>query len=145
MIDLLVVLLSVLLSYANASIQELDGQATTSIENVANDAGATQFETPLSEKDFSVRPEFAQAIESLDASLESGADPGEEKRIRDRLVAIGLVGGTLLALLGVLFGYLRLDHATRGFYCARLQMLAGICSALILGACYFLWTQVLFK
>lgn len=85
------------------------------------------------------------APQSLDSRMKFDDKPTKEQQTRDRIVAIGLIGGTLLALLGVVFGYLRLDHATRGFYCGRLQMLALACSVLILAVGYFLWSQVLFK
>lgn len=39
----------------------------------------------------------------------------------DRLVRCGLVGGSILALLAIAFGYLKMETATRGFYSRRLQ------------------------
>jgi hypothetical protein len=111
----------------------------------ANQGPAELAEAPLSGADLETNPDIDAAIQSLDASLNSDDKSSEQQRTRDRLVGLGLMGGTLLALLGVVFGYLRLDHATRGFYCGRLQMLAGVSSALILAVSYFLWTQVLFK
>ena len=42
-----------------------------------------------------------------------------------RLVQTGLSAFGVLGLLGVIFGYFKLDTATRGFYTARLQFLAA--------------------
>jgi hypothetical protein len=41
-----------------------------------------------------------------------------------RLIGTGLVGGGILALLGTLFSFFKLDTATRGFYTGRLQFAA---------------------
>ncbi len=65
--------------------------------------------------------------------------------LENRLLGLGLIGGGILVLLGLLFSYLRLDHATRGFYGGRLQLVAAIAALIVLAACYFLWSQVLFK
>ena len=100
---------------------------------------------PLSYAELAVNPGIDADLQSLDESMKFDGESTKERQTRDRMVAIGLIGGTLLALLGVAFGYLRLDHATRGFYCGRLQMLAVACSVSILAFGYFLWTQVLFK
>lgn len=100
---------------------------------------------PLTDEDFAINADLVAACESLDESLKYEGKTTKGQQTRDRLVAIGLVGGTFLALLAVLFGYLRLDHATRGFYSGRLQLLAGISAVAILAVCYFLWTLVLFK
>ncbi len=49
----------------------------------------------------------------------------EEVLQKYRLYQVGLwVAGVLIVLL-IAFGYLQLDHATRGFYTGRLQWLAG--------------------
>lgn len=44
--------------------------------------------------------------------------------LEQRLKLIGLGSGTLLASLAILFGYLKLDHATRSHYSRRLQLVA---------------------
>ena len=48
----------------------------------------------------------------------------QDSRTRRRLAGTGLLGGTLLSLLAVSLGYLRLETATRGFYSRRLQTVA---------------------
>jgi hypothetical protein len=50
--------------------------------------------------------------------------------VNRRLVQTGAVGGTVVALLASVFGFLKLDTATRGYYTGRLRFLAG---AVILG------------
>lgn len=85
------------------------------------------------------------AYKSQDQALNKKKVLAEQKQMRDRLVGFGVIGGAFLALMGILFAYLRLDHATRGFHSGRLQLLASFISILMLATCYFLWTQVLFK
>jgi hypothetical protein len=48
----------------------------------------------------------------------------EELRLRDRLIGLGLASIGLIGSIGVLFGYLRLNHATRGLHSKRLGFLA---------------------
>ena len=45
----------------------------------------------------------------------------KEKKASNRLLQTGLGSGVVLLLLGSLFGYFRLDTATRGYYTGRLQ------------------------
>lgn len=89
--------------------------------------------------------EMLAAMKSLDQALNQKEILAEREQTRDRLVGFGVIGGAFLALVGVLFAYLRLDHATRGFHSGRLQLLSGLISVVIIATCYFLWTQVLFK
>lgn len=65
--------------------------------------------------------------------------------LRNRLISYAFFGGLTLVFLSVLFGYLRLDHATRGFHSGRLQLAALILLGIVLLVGYLLWTQVLFK
>lgn len=53
-----------------------------------------------------------------------------------RLLQMGLVAGGALLLLGSVFGYFRLDNATRGYYTGRLQFMtaAAILAIVALGA-----------
>ena len=48
----------------------------------------------------------------------------QDSRTRRRLLGTGLFGGTVLSLLVVALGYMKLETATRGFYSRRLQTLA---------------------
>lgn len=50
----------------------------------------------------------------------------EASVVEYRIGAIGLGGGLLLALLGTLYGYLKLDTATQGYYTGRLRLAAGL-------------------
>ena len=61
-----------------------------------------------------------------------------EKRQSSRLMQIGLVSGGLLLVIGFLFGTLRLNTATSGFYQGRLQFLGGVVIlGIIAAAAYF--------
>ncbi len=55
-------------------------------------------------------------------------------RVESRLGVFGLGGGVLLALLGTLYGYLRLDTMTQGYYTGRLRFAAGLTGLSTLGA-----------
>jgi hypothetical protein len=59
-----------------------------------------------------------------------------EAVIQERLWHAGSYAGLALAVLTALFGYLKLDTATRGFYSGRLKLAAGavITAALAAGA-----------
>lgn len=48
-------------------------------------------------------------------------DQNRELTTQKRLIKSGLVGGSVLAILAVVFGYLKMETATRGFYSRRLQ------------------------
>lgn len=50
-----------------------------------------------------------------------------------RLTQVGLGAFAVLALLGVVFGYFRLDNATRGYYTGRLQFLTAAAILAIVG------------
>lgn len=50
----------------------------------------------------------------------------EASIVEHRVGVIGLGGGLLLALLGTLYGYLKLDTATQGYYTGRLRLAAGL-------------------
>jgi hypothetical protein len=66
------------------------------------------------------------------------------------LVAMGRVMGTalafgfVLALLGVVFGYFRIDTATRGYYTGRLQFSAAMVILTLIVAGVFMARQILF-
>ncbi|MFK7767362.1 MAG: hypothetical protein AB8B55_09085 [Mariniblastus sp.] len=87
-----------------------------------------------------VDPEFEKAVRSLDETM--NYEPAKELGVKNRLVSVALAGGLLLGLLGIIFMYLRLDHATRGFYSGRLQTLAIVVAVVLLAATYFLWIQL---
>jgi hypothetical protein len=54
----------------------------------------------------------------------------EKIRATSRLSQVGLFGGAGLLLLASIFGYFRMDNATRGYYTGRLQFMTA---AAILG------------
>ena len=129
---ILLIVSSIAASAAGSSSlgQELGHQpGQTVVEPVDDDMGA----------------DLMVAMKSLDETLNKKDALAERMETRNRLVGFAVFSAAFLAIIGVLFGYLRLDHATRGFHSGRLQMLAAFAVVLILTACYFLWTQVLFK
>src|SRR5262245_25083668 len=62
-------------------------------------------------------------------------------RATSRLTQTGLVSGGVLLLLSTVFGYFRADHATRGYYTRRLQVMAaaGIVAVITAGAVFSQW------
>jgi len=74
----------------------------------------------------------------LDQSFIEGIiQQSAESRMRYRLLLAGLCGAGLLGLLAVLFGYLRINHATRGFYNRRLQTISIMIMIAIISTIYF--------
>ena len=55
-------------------------------------------------------------------------------RATSRLAQAGLVSGAALLLLGSVFGYFRLDNATRGYYTGRLQFMTAAAILAVVGA-----------
>jgi hypothetical protein len=55
-------------------------------------------------------------------------------RATSRLAQTGLISGAALALLASVFGYFRLDNATRGYYTGRLQFMAAAAILAVVGA-----------
>ena len=72
-------------------------------------------------------PEFRARIEASWA----------EVRAASRLAQLGLFAGAGLLLLGSVFGYFRLDNATRGYYTGRLQFMTAAAILAIVGAGVF--------
>ena len=63
-------------------------------------------------------------------------------KAKHRLIHTGLLGGGVLGLLVTVFGYFRLDHATRGFYTGRLQFVAGAAILALVLAGAIAWRAV---
>ena len=64
---------------------------------------------------------------SMDAETET-----RNGQTRRRLIHTGIGGFGVVSLLSVLFVYLRLNHATRGFYSRRLQVGASVVALIVL-------------
>ena len=60
-------------------------------------------------------------------------------RLNNRLLLTGTLVVGLLGQLSVLFGYLKINHATRGFYSGRLQSFSGATSVAVVVAGYFFY------
>jgi hypothetical protein len=68
----------------------------------------------------------------------------DDTRGKTRLLLAGLFGGGAIGLLSLLFGFFRLDNATRGFYTGRLQFatvaaILGLVAAGVLLARWIPW------
>ncbi len=59
------------------------------------------------------------------------------------LWGICIVATSVLALIGTLLGYFRLDTATKGYYTTRLKLAATGCAATVCGGAYYLAGYVL--
>jgi hypothetical protein len=55
-------------------------------------------------------------------------------RAKSRLAQTGLFSGAALLLVGSVFGYFRLDNATRGYYTGRLQFMTAAAILSVVGA-----------
>jgi len=55
-------------------------------------------------------------------------------RATSRVAQTGLVSGAVLLLLSSVFGYFRLDNATRGYYTGRLQFMTAAAVVAVVGA-----------
>lgn len=68
----------------------------------------------------------------------------QDEVAKSRLLFTGLLGGGILALLVTVFGYFRLDNATRGFYTGRLQFvaIAAVLALVAAGVLAVKWTGV---
>ncbi len=73
-----------------------------------------------------------------DAFRQYAANRWLEFKTRNRLISGGLIGGALLGLLAVVFGYLKMEAATRGFYSRRLQTATLVMAFVILVAAFWL-------
>ena len=87
-----------------------------------------------------VRTDEPDAEESESALETPAKRPLDHPWLQGRLISVAISGGTLLALLSILFAYLRMEHATRGFYSGRLQMVAAGLSFAVLVIAVILWS-----
>ena len=71
------------------------------------------------------------ADEAIEPAIRNAIQQIKKQQVRDRLKLAGAGGAGLLALLAIVFGYFRIDHATRGFYSRRLQTLCIIAALLV--------------
>ena len=73
--------------------------------------------------DFSIGPMHqVHALLKFDKPFRAELDQRwHEIKATSRLLQAGLFGGSVLGFLGLVFGYLKLDTATRGYYTGRLQ------------------------
>jgi hypothetical protein len=85
-------------------------------------------------------PAFRKELDGRRGDLERYA---REVAIAFRLRGLALGFGAVLCLLAVVFGYLRLDAATRGYYTGRLQFLAATAILIVMVAGVLLASRVI--
>jgi putative salt-induced outer membrane protein YdiY len=85
-------------------------------------------------------PEFRKELENRRGDLKTYA---RERAIAFRLRGLALGFGAVLCLLTVIYGYLRLDTATRGYYAGRLQFLAATAILIVIVAGAWLASRVM--
>jgi hypothetical protein len=85
-------------------------------------------------------PAFRKELDGRRGDLERHA---REVAIAFRLRGLALGFGAVLCLLAVLFGYFRLDTATRGYYTGRLQFLAATAILIVMVAGALLASRVM--
>lgn len=131
------------LSAITLSANPLPAQTTplpNSVATLASVWPSPQTATPHAEDTTNAPAGETQNIdEATTIAPKTETDPEAEKKTLARLKVIGISGLGLFGLLTLLFGYLRLNHATRGFYSRRLQACAALAAVAILAICYFSW------
>lgn len=60
----------------------------------------------------------------------------------NRLIAVAILVGVVVAMVAVVYGYLKLELVTRGFYSGRLQFAAAVVSLTIAACAYLLWVAL---
>lgn len=73
---------------------------------------------------------------------EPPTDSVAEVRLRKRLVFVAIVTSGVIAILALLFAYLRMEYITRGFYSGRLQFLAVALTVVVIAVCYLAWISL---
>ena len=96
-------------------------------QNSSNQVGDSRIESGL------VRAQ----VDNRQLSSSSGSAP--HTTLSNRLLLTGTMIGMLLGQLSVLLGYLKIDHATRGFYSGRLQSVAAVAAVAVLVAGYLFY------
>lgn len=124
------------------SAQVASGQDESATDNVI---AAVRTDTELGSRSATEETSSETSSEATTDSEQASVTKSESETLRDRLICYAFLGGLMLVFLALLFGYLRLDHATRRFHSARLQLAALVLSGIVLIVGYLLWTQVLFK
>lgn len=90
----------------------------------------------LAESEF----ELPVAVKTLSLDNSTEAFAGDtERALRNRLVAVAILVGVLVAMVAVIYGYLKLELVTRGFYSGRLQAAAAAATLVVAAVAYFLW------
>jgi len=78
------------------------------------------------------------AMEFDDADRAYFANIWRQQQVTDRVWATAIASGVLLSLMGIVFGYLKLDTMTRGYYSGRLKLAAAGAATAAVGAAVWL-------
>lgn len=108
-------------AYANLS---LDAQRVPYEAIVAGNAFREYYKEPV-QTSFGTMYQLHALLAFDDRARGMLREQYRQTQVEERLVKVGSAGGLLAALLGTLFGWLKLDTATRGYYTKRLTMAAG--------------------
>jgi hypothetical protein len=85
---------------------------------------------------------FGATIATVQAESAVAGPSVSEQALSNRLVAVGILMGVVVAMVAVIYGYLKLELITRGFYSGRLQVAATVLSLVIAVGAYFLWIAI---
>lgn len=89
------------------------------------------------------RLEFDKAFQAdLDSHRDDIRQQWKQMQAVGRLLGAALGFGFVLVMLGIVFGYFRLDTATRGYYTGRLQFSAGVVILAVIVAGIMLARQI---
>lgn len=89
---------------------------------------------PVETQSFGTMWETHVLLEFDDAARRQFEAWWQEAEVQRRLSFLGLGAAVVLGLLATMFGYLKLDTATKGFYSSRLQLAASLLVAVVLVA-----------
>ena len=120
-------------TFIQQSVSGPEGVGDASVE-VTQDGGSTTNGDSKNEAP-------ATLIEPIDGErkLAQQAQSGPRTKLSNRLLLTGTLVVVLLGQLSVLFGYLKINHATRGFYGGRLQSFSAVASVAVLIAGYLFY------
>lgn len=121
----------------SCGVSTLSQQSVSSLEGPVG-ASATALQGGDSTSEDSMNGATAKPVEPMKGGSQLG-QPGRRTTLSNRLLLTGTLVVVLLGQLSVLFGYLRINHATRGFYSGRLQSFSAVASVAVIAAGYLFY------
>ncbi|MEM9940685.1 MAG: hypothetical protein AAF939_03770 [Planctomycetota bacterium] len=82
---------------------------------------------------------------SVDESVEVENSQGIPNPIKQRVFLGALLGSTILALLAIIFVYLRLNSVSRGFYTGKLQTWTIIAALIVVATSFMAYNYWILK